>query len=166
MSLKAASPQEFSDLHRLVVLYCRAIDRRDMNLLRTIFHPDAEMDYGLENYQGPITPWYDQIAPALASFDVTQHHITNSYFEVDGSYAEGESYLIAYHPLKGRPNDFYIAGGRYLDKFERRADGVWRILKRTALRDWENTSSDLSEPNLGRADKSDLSYTAITMFVG
>jgi hypothetical protein len=159
-----ASPADNLALHNIVILYCRGVDRRDIALLRTLFHEDAVMDYGAQHYLGPVEPWYDQVEPALAEFELTQHHITNSYFEVDGDRAEGESYLISHHVLKGAPNKAYIAGARYLDKFERRGDGVWRIAKRTALRDWENESGHVGHPNLGRVDRDDLSYTAIGMF--
>ena len=166
MTLKTASAEDFVSLHKLVVLYCRGVDRRDIPLLRTLFHEDCQMDYGVDHYLGPIAPWYDHVEPALANFAITQHPITNSYFEVDGDYAEGESYLISYHVLNGQPNNIYTAGARYLDKFERRDDRVWRIAKRTSLRDWENSSGHVGEPHLGTLGKGDLSYNAISMFAG
>ena len=33
-------------LRDLVVLYCRAVDRRDPELMRRVFHPDALLDFG------------------------------------------------------------------------------------------------------------------------
>ncbi len=163
MAKLIGSAEDIAALHHLVVLYCRGIDRRDIDLLRTVFHPDATMDYGADHFVGDIEPWYDHVAPALAGFNITQHHITNSYFEVDGDRAEGESYLISYHVLKDDPYKTYVAGARYLDTFERR-DGEWRILKRTALRDWENEPGHVGQPHQGTLDRSDPSYRAIDIF--
>jgi hypothetical protein len=159
----SGSAEDIIALRNIVVLYCRGVDRRDISLLRTLFHSDATMDYGVEHYLGDIEPWYAAVGPALAGFDITQHHITNSYFEVNGDRAEGESYLMSYHVVRDQPNKVYMAGARYLDKFERR-NGVWKIIKRTALRDWENEPGHVGQPNLGTLDRHDLSYTAVEMF--
>jgi len=150
-------------LRDLVVLYCRAVDRRDPELMRRVFHPDALLDFGEGLFRGTLDSFIAGSAPMMKTFAMTQHHVTNSYFQVNGNQAEGETYLIAYHVLADTDQKLYIAGARYLDRFERR-DGEWRIAHRTAVRDWENETGQVAEPNIGRFDSSDLSYERLTMF--
>jgi hypothetical protein len=57
---------------------------------------------------------------------------------VDGDSARVETYWHVFHrePGENGAEDYdYIAGGRYLDRFERR-NGEWRILTRMLVRDW------------------------------
>jgi len=150
-------------LRDLVVLYCRAVDRRDMALMRRVFHPDAFLDYGEAMFRGTLDNFIAASPKGMSAFAMTQHHVTNSYFETNGDRAEGETYLVAYHVLTGHEQKLYIAGARYLDRFERR-DGEWRIAHRTALRDWENESGNVAQPNVGRLDGGDLSYERLAMF--
>ena len=150
-------------LRDLVVLYCRAVDRRDMALMRRVFHPDALLDYGEAMFRGTLDEFIAASPTGMSAFAMTQHHVTNSYFEIDGDRAEGETYLVAYHVLRLPEQTLYIAGARYLDRFERRG-GEWRIAHRTALRDWENEAGAVAQPNIGRFDGGDLSYERLAMF--
>ena len=64
--------------------------------------------------------------------------IGNVLIEVDGDKAKGEAYFIAHHHIPGPDgagDNFMVAAGRYLDRFERR-DGEWRISHRHAVYDW------------------------------
>ena len=61
---------------------------------------------------------------------------------MDGDIAQVESYVLAWHPVydeqAGRETHA-LAGGRYLDRFERR-DGEWKIADRRVVLDWTRTS--------------------------
>jgi hypothetical protein len=66
------------------------------------------------------------------------HSVSNMLIRVDGDTARVESYWHVFHREPGRDGaaDWdYHAGGRYLDRFERR-DGEWRVLTRILVRDW------------------------------
>jgi SnoaL-like domain len=54
--LNSGNAKDIIALRNIGVLYCRGIDRRDIDLLRILFHPDATMDYGAEHYLGNIGP--------------------------------------------------------------------------------------------------------------
>ena len=83
--------------------------------------------------------------------------------EIDGDVAHTESYLFAYHRVKGDPqktrevfgpsylersgfdaskaqNDF-LFGGRYVDRLEKRG-GEWRISRRDYVLDWSHPLPD------------------------
>jgi hypothetical protein len=150
-------------LHQLVVLYCRAIDRRDFKLLEAVFHEDAHLDYGSGTYRGNLSDWMKRLPRVLDQYKITQHHITNTHFCIDGDQAEGESYLLALHVFKDTARPAFSAAGRYLDQFTK-SGGVWRIIRRTALADWDNAPPEIGEPNRGRSTPDDPSYTAIRMY--
>src|SRR5262249_12237721 len=60
----------------------------------------------------------------------------NALFVVDGDRADGELHAIAYHRTHGPNAQEVIIGGRYLDNYERRADGIWRFSHRSLATDW------------------------------
>lgn len=148
----------------LVAQVARAIDRRDADLLASVFHPDATDDHGL--FSGTAAEFIEWVMPLLATMKQTQHVIGQSLIEVAGDRAAGESYFIAHHTLPGADGDvFMVAAGRYLDTFERR-NGVWKILRRHAVYDWNRTGPssdnfDRAEPGpmaFGQAGDGDCSY--------
>jgi hypothetical protein len=160
------------ELYELVVSYCRAMDRRDWNLMRELYHPDAIDDHGSLFY-GTRDEFLAFLPGPNVKFSATTHHITNTLFRVDGDYAEGESYLIASHITKEDPPRNLMVSARYLDKFERR-DGVWRFSLRSSVADWANVSAEefakILPPTLDRPalipthDRRDPSYTQLTLF--
>jgi hypothetical protein len=79
------------------------------------------------------------VAGVLARFTGTMHVVANQLVEVDGGTdtARCETYGVAYHwgePLDDARRNF-TTGFRYVDRFERR-NGVWRIARRVAVREW------------------------------
>jgi hypothetical protein len=160
------------ELYELVVSYCRATDRRDVELMRELYHPDAIDDHGSLFY-GTGAEFIAFLPGPITVFSMTTHHITNAMFEVSGDYAEGESYLIAGHVTREKPPRNLLVSGRYLDKFERRG-GKWRFSHRTAMLDWANMAAEeivkLLPPKLDRAgavgtvDRTDPSYHVLKMF--
>ncbi len=138
----------------LVAQVARAIDRRDADLLASIFHPDATDDHGL--FSGTAAEFIEWVMPLLATMKQTQHVIGQSLIEVAGDRAAGESYFIAHHTLPGPDGDvFMVAAGRYLDTFERR-NGVWKILRRHAVYDWNRTGP--SSDNFDRAEPGPMAF--------
>ena len=122
-------------VHRLA----RGIDRCDADLVRAVFHPDATDDHGM--YKGSAADFVPWVMDVLAGMRRTQHMIGNVLIEVDGDKAQGEAYFIAHHHIpSGEGGDnFMVAAGRYLDRFERR-DGEWRMSHRHAVYDWSTVA--------------------------
>ncbi len=153
--------------------YARALDRCDIELLRSCFHPDSTHDHG--EFEGPSLKFCDWAMELLQRLTATQHHIGNVLIELDGDRAFSETYWVAYHRIpadaggsgvvagRGAETDLFI-GGRYVDRFERRA-GAWKIARRVGLHDWQRfePASDAgffnSEPRKrGVRSRADLSY--------
>ncbi len=140
-------------IHDVLVRYCRALDRLDENLLRDVFHYDAQVDYGAVLYQGGITDFIPFTLQFQGAMRDTQHYLSNVLIAVNGSVATAESYVYAYHVFHkdGEKNSALvelIVGARYLDELCER-DGHWRIAKRTEVIDW-GTERVLPEDWVGR----------------
>ncbi|WP_156680907.1 nuclear transport factor 2 family protein [Sphingomonas profundi] len=117
-------------------LYARGWDRRDEALLRAAFHPDATTLIGdAEHATHPmIGEWLALLAPVPAM----THLIHNILIDLEpaGDCARCESHFVAHHRRPGvdsSPDSDWFVKGRYLDRFERRADGAWRIARRIQI---------------------------------
>ena len=107
--------------------YARGIDRCDLELVRSAYHPGAYDDHG--GYQGDIDgflPWVKETV--MDTYTCTMHKMGNTLIEIDGDGAFGETYAIAHHvdARADAPSDL-LMGVRYIDRFECR-DGEWRIV--------------------------------------
>jgi ketosteroid isomerase-like protein len=138
MTEEAASLREALDqlaLSRIVDLYARAVDRCDLALLRSLYADDAIHDHGEMFCGGPdaFVTFIDRSMRGMR----THHFMGNRLFVVRGDAAEGETYAVNSHVIDAGGPDAreYIAGGRYLDRFRRTAEG-WRITYRTRVIDW------------------------------
>jgi hypothetical protein len=117
----------------LLARYCQSLDRCDIDRLRTIFWPEATHSM----FDGSILDFPDFSMAQLRTMDSTMHSLANCVIEFDGcDRARSETYAIAHHEIPSEKGQTYVvAGGRYLDRFERRS-GEWRILERIYLIDW------------------------------
>ena len=116
--------------------YCRGVDRGDVELIRSVYHPDATDDHGVWKGAGfDFAPYIVNDMNQVALLG--QHHLTNIMIELHGNIAAVECYYVAYHPLldDSGQNEHVLFGGRYLDRFEHR-DSNWKIAERTVLIDF------------------------------
>jgi hypothetical protein len=125
------------EIQQLLFRYCRGVDRGELATLKSVYHPNAHDHHGA--FVGLAEAFADELVPKMDKAGIVgQHHITNVLVEVDGDRGVGESYFLAYHPteLAGAAGEgLAVAGGRYLDRFERR-DGVWKITDRRVIFDF------------------------------
>jgi hypothetical protein len=157
-------------LVELVYGYCRACDRRDFALVRTLYHDDAIDDHGAM-FRGTADEYVAWLPGVMANFEATVHSITNTLFVVRGEEAQGEIYTHAYHRTAAPDAREIIIGGRYLDRYARRA-GHWKFLHRSLALDWVRVAAvDTSAYRefaagapLGRTDATDPSYLALPFF--
>lgn len=124
-------------IYELSCRYMRALDRLDGELLASVFHPDATVNYGF--FKGRAAEFVDFAMRALASHHANHHMIGQVLIEVRGEHAEGEVYFQAFHRIveAGAESDLFISG-RYVDRYELR-DGAWKIAFRSELNDWART---------------------------
>ena len=83
----------------LVYAYCSASDRHDHARLRELYHPDATDDHG-GFFQGLASDFIDQLPEIQAPMEILHHNITNLNIALDGDYAEGEIYVLAFHRIR------------------------------------------------------------------
>ncbi len=147
-----------------VYSFCRALDRLDRDLLASIFHPDATLDYG-SIYTGPVAGFIDVAMQFQGSMRDTQHNVGHILIDVSGDHARVESYVYAHHVVENEGElSELIVGARYFDRFEHR-DGEWKIAFRTEVMDWgrmipiaERWFEEYTVLPKGRRDPGDFSY--------
>lgn len=118
----------------VVLRYCRAVDRCDEELLRSVYWPDAIDHHGVAS--GTVEELVASLMPILRSTDQNSHQIGNILIELAAPRAAVESYVLAYHRLRTDqgPQDLFV-GARYVDRMEKRGE-EWRIAERRVLYDW------------------------------
>jgi ketosteroid isomerase-like protein len=157
------------ELHELVLTYCRAIDRQDFALVRTLYHDDAIDDHG-DMFKGGPDDYVAWLPTIMANWDATVHSISNTLFEVEGDKANGELYVVAYHRTHPPDAKEIVVGGRYLDRYEKRA-GAWKFIRRSLAMDWCNVRDvNVSDYETfaagaehGRHDAADASYRELPL---
>ena len=157
-------------LQGLVARYARAVDRRDYALLRTLYHDDAIEDRG-EMFAGSVDAFIAWLPQVTAPFELTVHRMFNMLFSVDGDRAEGEIYGEAYHRTYPPDAQEIIAGGRYLDRYEKRG-GIWRFSYRSSTIDRcqvravdpQAYAQAVAGAPAGVAGARDPSYSVLSMF--
>src|SRR5437868_292267 len=84
---------EIRDVH---LRYCRANDRRDEELMRSCFHPDAVIELHKEL---DVEAFLALGRVVLAQYAVTWHNTGNQLVEVKGNSAWAEHYTISSHRI-------------------------------------------------------------------
>ena len=151
---------------RLDILDCinnqsRGHDRHDVELMTSVYHDDGIDEHGAAVNPGPrYGEWANR--QHAAAFADHLHHITTHTCEIDGDVAHCESYVIG--ALVSRDgSSTTLAGGRYLDRLERRG-GVWRIALRRCTIEWAMPGRSILDSGAfsgfvkGRCDRDDVSY--------
>jgi SnoaL-like domain len=136
-------------IRQQMATYARGIDRRDEALLKQAYHEDSFDDHG---YGLQASGWIfaTLVRPDGLGFPTewtqTGHFLGQHLIEVDGDKAVSEVYFnsvqISEHDGK---QIFLYSAGRYLDEWERREDGVFRIAKRQVIYDYGRTD-EVSTP--------------------
>jgi hypothetical protein len=154
---------------RMDILDCinriaRGVDRLDRDIFRTGYHADAILDFGThignpEQHMDFFFALHETMQNAHA------HTICNHTCELDGDVAHAETYfLFASENVSGTPTT--VAGGRYIDRFERRA-GRWAIAVRKCVTTWNLTPDSAVSQQIAAAfalvgyvgrDRDDISY--------
>lgn len=123
-----------AEIRRAIARLARGEDRRDAELIRSCWWPDATYDYGVQG--GGFDEYLAWVVPGADAITNTQHVLGQTYTVLDGDTAKAETHVISYHRVDmGAGEQDTAIGGRYLDNFAKR-DGEWRIAARIMLYDW------------------------------
>ncbi len=127
-----------TDIYDALVRYCRSCDRQDIGAMLEAFHRDAQVNMGY--YVGPATGFCERFAalgdPARSPLSRVQHQVSNVLCEIEGVFANVESYLrVVRRRRTGNETFDEMIASRVLDRFERR-DGRWAVARRRVIWDW------------------------------
>ncbi len=134
-------------LEDLYSRYAYGVDSVDMDLVRSVFHPDCVVVGTME--EGSLEDYLDGLEAGLLMYAATMHFKGNQYIEIDGDRAFVETWVIGYHrEAADSPIDDLTLGLRYQDDVVRVADD-WQIVRRRAVRQWH--SGPFPRPSIGPA---------------
>ncbi|VVO21265.1 nuclear transport factor 2 family protein [Pseudomonas fluorescens] len=117
--------------------YCQAVDRCDLALLKSTFHQDGVVKFGI--FDGNAWEFCDYDIPFIEENLVMGWHrvATIDIQLLDENRALAESYMLG-NAAARMPDGTLINcpdNMRYLDVWEKR-DGVWRMYSRDLVMDW------------------------------
>jgi hypothetical protein len=154
------------EIEEVILRYCRGIDRMDREWVRSCYHPDATDEHG--SFAGDVDAFLDWVWKLLPRYASTLHFVGNVLIEVVGNVAAAETYGVAFHRgAADVPHLNLITGFRFLDRFEQRAGGPWKIAARVAVTKWSRLDDPAGRwpvpPELrsGRRDRSDALYALL-----
>lgn len=130
------------DIEDCLIRFSRGMDRFDRPLFLSAFHADATIAAG--PYVGGPAQLYDWAAPMHeVGQTMTHHNLLNITCDIKGDTAHTETYYLFVG--SNRDGSIWQAGGRYLDRLEKR-DGEWKIALRTNLIEWSTAAQGLPLP--------------------
>ncbi len=122
--------------------FSRGMDRFDRGRYMSAFWPDAETAAG--PFVGSAADCWDWAVPMHEEGQTLTHHaLLQSNIDLDGDTAHSETYYM--FVACNRDDSIVLAGGRYVDRLERR-DGEWKIALRTNLIEWASMPSAIPPP--------------------
>lgn len=159
------------EITELLYRYCRGVDRLDMDLVRSCYHPDATDSHG--TFEGTVDEYLEWSERLLRRYTGSVHTVLNVLVRVDAKseasadggtveWARSEAHGIARHWTVGGPPELNLSVGfRFIDDVTRRDGGPWLISRRVATTEWvrEEQFRPFDERFLrGSRDRSDPVY--------
>jgi hypothetical protein len=124
---------EKQKLYENMMTYCRGMDRKDVELMKSTYWPDATDDHGAFVGNGhEFCEWAYQTQKKTGH--VALHHCGNTLTELMGDRAKRET-VFMYVKADTDPPQVCLLSGRYRDLCEKRC-GEWKVLRRVCVFDW------------------------------
>ena len=113
------------EIGELLARYARGVDSQDWDLWRSVFIPDAYIDYSSAGAAaGPRDEVAAWLAESMSSIPMTQHVITNVEVDLDGDRASVRA--LFYNPMQLPGMEaLSFCGGRYHHDLVRTPEG-WK----------------------------------------
>jgi hypothetical protein len=136
------------EIQGVLYRYARGVDRRDWELVRSTYHPDAYDDHG--SYKGNIEGFIETLRKRHQSIEQSLHVVANCIIEFAGTdSAVVETYMSTFQRLSPAAGDARLAYlrrgaighdeavestvfGRFVDLFTRR-NAEWRVARRKMI---------------------------------
>jgi ketosteroid isomerase-like protein len=150
------------EIRELAMLYSRGVDRKDIELLRTLYTKDATDLHG-RFFSGSAADYLNFLEKSFPHMPMSGHFICNHLVSVDGDRGEGEVYALAYHVVPDRKGGFLedFKAVRYVDRYRKETDR-WLFASRVVEFDHESSRPMAAPPEPMRAAMTDATYTTLT----
>lgn len=153
-----------AEIEECLCRYARGVDRRDWPAVRAGFHDDAIDQHG--EFTGNADEFIAWVRRRHADVPFSMHFLGKSLVEFRSDrVAAVETYFIAFQRREGGGANGieHQVFGRYVDRFEKRDDDVWRVARRQVVYNSTATYASTSHlrklvGTLGRRDGSDPVY--------
>jgi 3-phenylpropionate/cinnamic acid dioxygenase small subunit len=113
------------EIHELLARYARGVDSKDWELWKSVFTPDATLDYSSAGAavgsRDEVAAWLER---GIGTVPMTQHFITNVEIQLDGDRAKVRAMFYNPMQLPGMAKMSYC-GGYYHHDFVRTPEG-WK----------------------------------------
>jgi hypothetical protein len=130
------------DILDCLIRFSRGMDRFDRDVFLSAFHHDAVIAAG--PFVGGPVELYDWASKLHDMGQTATHHnLLNHTCDIQGDVAHTETYYLFVG--RNRDDSNWIAGGRYIDRLERR-DGQWKIALRTNAIEWSGMVPTMAIP--------------------
>jgi ketosteroid isomerase-like protein len=124
------------EIRQLALDYARAVDVPDGSRVAQLFLADGTLRICHRGKSEPFSErqgreTIEKAIGGLTRYEKTMHVVANSYIDVAGDSATGETYCLAHHirQVEGQGVMDYVMAIRYLDQYTRSAEG-WKIAVR------------------------------------
>jgi len=150
------------EIRELALLYCRGVDRKDIELLKTLYARDATDHHG-RHFSGTACEYMSFLEKAFPHMRYSGHHICNHLISVDGDQGEGEVYALAYHLIPDGKGGFAedFAAVRYIDRY-RKENGRWLFASRVVSFDLRSVRPVPTPEGTAPSPAEDPSYTTLS----
>ena len=143
------------DIRECLARFSRGMDRFDREIYLSAFWADAEMAAG--PFVGSAADCWDWAVPMHQEGQILTHHaLLQTTIDLDGDSAHTETYYL--FVARNRDESLVTAGGRYIDRLERRG-GEWRIALRTNVIEWAGMPPAIPPPF---ADVADIALNGVS----
>ena len=150
------------EIRELALLYSRGVDRKDIELLKTLYTKDGTDNHG-KHYNGDAEGYLRFLDKSFPHMPYSGHHICNHLISVDGETGEGEVYALAYHLLPDGKGGFIedFMAVRYVDRY-RKETGRWLFASRVVSFDLRSVRPVPAPDMPMRTPTEDPSYTTLS----
>lgn len=123
------------EIRELVALYSRGINRKDFDLLQSLYTADATDNHG-RSFFASIPAFIARLREVLPQQRHGSLFVCNHLIEVNGSLANGEVYALSYHFFPDGSGGWaeHKMRLRYVDTY-RKEGAQWRFATRTLVID-------------------------------
>lgn len=132
---------EINTIRELLLRYARGIDRRQWDVMTSVFTDDVDAVFQGQVLHGKQAI-IDYVTGAAADFEILSsvHALNNMHIDIlSASMATADSSGIGYMAFRSGPGPAQLRMRhlRYIDDLARSDNGEWLIRKRVLSNDWE-----------------------------